>query len=340
MPRLLRLSLSLSLFAILAAVIISPTLVLAERHGGDHDPCENCPICCQQFSPAYSRVSLTEGDFVEDYSTVRLRSAFGPALDFQLTYNTYNADGSRASIDTVMGYGWTHTYNDFLFSQRGDMFRMGPDGRITRFALSSNGAYVTTAGFFETLVNNLDGSFTITTKYQTKYRYQSIPGTAFLVDGPVLRLTSITDRNNNVTTLTYTAGDLTSVTDTYGRSLTLAYNSNHHLTSVTDPLGNKTSFSYNAAGCLLTTITDPLLKTTKFTYNALFQMTSKTDRDGRLFTMQYRNGLPYAELDGAGGRIFSLTNTSNWAIDHTQLAADHDARLYPVNHHTNGWSRK
>ena len=66
-----------------------------------------------------------------------------------MTYNSYNADGSRAAIDTGMGYGWTHTYDDFLFSQRGDMFRMDADGRITRFALVGNRVYQTTTGYFE-----------------------------------------------------------------------------------------------------------------------------------------------------------------------------------------------
>ena len=63
---------------------------------------------------------------------------------------------------------------------------------------------------------------TLPTKYQTDYHYESIPGTPFQVDGPVLRLTSITDRNNNVTTLTYTSGNLTLITDTYGRSIQLS----------------------------------------------------------------------------------------------------------------------
>lgn len=328
MSRSLRILVFLSLLAALTILIFSPTPALAKYPGGDpNPPCvPACPTCydpeCNPISSydAYSRVSLTEGDFVETYSVVKVKSAFGATLKFDLTYNTYNADGSRASIDSVMGYGWTHTYNDFLFTERGDMFRMGPDGRITKFGLSTNGTYVTTTGYFETLVNNLDGSFTITTKNQTKYRYQSIPGTAFLVGGPVLRLTSITNRNNQVTTLHYAGGDLASVTDEYGRSLSFT-NDNHHVTSITDPLGRKTTFVYNSAGCLLMTITDPLLKVTSFTYNALFQLTSKKDRDGRLFTTQYRNGLPYAELDGAGGRVFALTNTSNWAVDPTLLSA-------------------
>jgi RHS repeat-associated protein len=329
MPRALRLLFSLSLFAILAVIVLWPTEVLAERHGGDPKPpcipvCPTCddPDCIPlSASMADSRVSLTEGNFTETYEGPRVKSAIGTTLRFDLTYNSYDADGSRASVDTVMGYGWTHTYNDFLFTQRGDMFRMGPDGRITRFALGPNGTYVTTPGYFETLVNNLDGSFTITTKHQTKYRYESIPETAFLVDGPVLRLTSITKPNNDVTTLTYAGGNLQQVCNLYGVCLSFTYNANHHLISATDPLGNKTDFTYNANGCLLMTATDPTLKTTDFTYNPLFQMTSHTDRDGRKFTIQYRNGLPYAELDGNGARVFALSNTSNWAIDHTQLAA-------------------
>ena len=62
---------------------------------------------------------------------------------------------------------------------------------------------------------------------------------------PLYRLISITDRNNNVTTLTYAAGNLVSITDTYGRSLTLTYNGNNHLASVTDPLGRVTTFTYD-----------------------------------------------------------------------------------------------
>jgi hypothetical protein len=48
-----------------------------------------------------------------------------------LVYNSYNADGSRATVDTVLGYGWTHSYNIFLFNQLDAMFRYDADGRVT-----------------------------------------------------------------------------------------------------------------------------------------------------------------------------------------------------------------
>ena len=59
------------------------------------------------------------------------------------------------------------------------MFRLDPDGRITRFALQTNGTYQTSPGYFETLVKNNDGSFDLTDKYQTDRHYASVPSTPF-----------------------------------------------------------------------------------------------------------------------------------------------------------------
>ncbi len=55
-------------------------------------------------------------------------------MKLALTYNSRDADGSRAQMDTVLGYGWTHSYNTFLFRQSdGSIVRYGGDGRTTRF---------------------------------------------------------------------------------------------------------------------------------------------------------------------------------------------------------------
>jgi RHS repeat-associated protein len=328
MSRLLRLCASLSLFAIAVAILLSPQFAEGKTTPADPGTCASCPTCkCPEKEQQYSFVSLTEGNVSEDYSVAQVRSAFGTVMDFKLIYNSYNADNSRVSLDAMVGFGWTHTFNDFLFAQGADMFRMRGDGRITRYHFVGGGAYQTSPGYFETLVSNLDGSFDITTKYKTRFHYQSIPGTSFFVHGPVLRLTSITDRNNNVTTLAYTSGDLTSITDTYGRSFQLTYNASHHLVKIADPAGQVTTITYNSSGCLITAITDPTGHSRSYTYNALYQMTSMVDRDGRKFTFQYRNNLPYAELDGNGGRVYALSNPSNWATDPTQAALNY-MRVY------------
>jgi RHS repeat-associated protein len=243
-------------------------------------------------------------------------------------YNSYNADASRAQLDTGVGWGWTHSYNIFLFNQFGNMFRMDGQGRVTKYQYQSAGFFVSTAGYFETLTNNLNGTFTVKQKDGTSFLFASIPNTPFQVSGPVYRLISITDRNNNVTTVSYDShGNLTEITDTYGRSLTLSYNAQQHLTAVTDPLGRTTSLSYDSTGRRLTQITDPLGKVTQYTYNTLSQITEKIDKDGRVFTYAYTQMEPTAITDGAGNSLFSLSNPNNWATDPLQLA-EYQLRVY------------
>src|SRR5437868_5664862 len=157
----------------------------------------------------------------------------------------------------MLGVGWTHSYNPFLFSQVGNMFRADGDGRVTKYQLGLGGTFTAAPGYFETIIKNPDGSFTITDKNQTATRYVQIAGTPFMQGTPVWRKVSITDRNNNVTTLTYNAGNLTGVTDTYGRAITFSYNSRNLITSITDPLGRVTSFTYDSTGKQLAAITDP-----------------------------------------------------------------------------------
>src|ERR1700728_213752 len=310
--------------------------------GGETPLCSTCSCSCSCSSGSYSTdpctsnyaksptndpVSLTEGNVTATVNVSMVQSTGGPTLNLGLTYNSYNADGSRATVDTVMGYGWTHSYNIFLFSQLGAMFRFGGDGRITRYAIAQGGGFVAATGYFETLVRNVDGSFTLTKKDKTAYTFASVPGTHFLVSGPVWPLTKIVDRNGHTTTLTYTGSNLTSVTDTYGRTITFGYNAENHVTSVTDPLGRLTTFRYDSTGHLLTQITDPNGKTIQYTYNVLFQITSETDKASRVFNYIYANYLPVAIYDSTGTGPSTLSNSSNWATDPIQLAM-YQLRVY------------
>lgn len=71
-------------------------------------------------------------------------------------------------------------------------------------------------------------------------------------------LSTITDRNGNVTTITRDSTnpiDVSKVTDPVGRSLTFQYDSTNRIISVTDPIGRKVSYTYNSMGTLAT-VTD------------------------------------------------------------------------------------
>lgn len=321
--------------AVFAAFLVFLPLAQAKYYGAEPQACSCTCLCsCPCLDPPVSQASDTssslsdsEGNLSESVSASMTQSASGRTLNFSLTYNTYNADGSRAQVDTVMGYGWTHSYNIFLFNQLGSMFRFDGKGRITKYKLGPGGSFITATGYFETLVKNGDGSFTLTKKDKATFKFAAVPNTPFLVAGPVYRLTTIVDRNGNTTTLTYTAGNLTSITDTYGRTLSLAYNAQNKLTSVTDPDGRITTFQYDTTGHKLATITDPNGKSIQYSYNILYQLVSKTDKAGRIFSYSYANSEPIAVKDSQGTARATLSNPNNWATDATQLAMN-QLRVY------------
>ena len=122
MSRLLRLFASLSLLAILGGILLCSQNAQAEAQTPEptRAPARTALIAASSTSKASLSVSLTEGNISEDFSVAKVKGAFGTVMDFNLIYNSYNADNSRASLDTMVGFGWTHTYNDFLFAQGSD----------------------------------------------------------------------------------------------------------------------------------------------------------------------------------------------------------------------------
>jgi RHS repeat-associated protein/uncharacterized repeat protein (TIGR01451 family) len=273
-----------------------------------------------QASESGVAISLTEGNLKERYGGPAIKSAFGPTLALTLAYNSYDADGSHAQLDAGLGYGWTHSYSVLLFSQQGQMFRYDGDGRVTKYTRQpDNVTYLSAPGYFETVVSNAPGQFNLTNKEQTVFTFTTNAETSFTLGDAVYRLTRISDRNQNKTTLTYANGNLIAITDTYGRSLNLAYDGSGHLSSVTDPLGRTTRLEYDGTGRQLAAITDPIGNTIHYAYGPFHQLSQKVDRDGRLFTFTYQDGKPIAVADAETQTIFSLTNSSKWATDPAAL---------------------
>ena len=299
------------------------------KYIGGQAPKPGCACSCGCTVPSVAErsntstaPSRTERNLMETVPILDVRSRFGPTIDLSFTYNSYNADNSQATLDTVAGYGWTHSYNIFLFSQLGSLFRYDGDGRVTRYEISSNGSgYIAAPGYFETLVKTGATTFTITKKDQTVYTFAYISGTPFVLGGPVYRLTEIMDRNGNMTTFTYNSGNLTRITDTYGRNVTFTYSAANKILSIKDPLGRVTTFQYDSTGHMLTSITDPNGNSIRYDYNQLYQLTSKTDKAARTFHYSYNSSFaPVAVTDASGAAPATLTNPNNWATDPTQLA--------------------
>ena len=135
---------------------------------------------------------------------------------------------------------------------------------------------------------------------------------------PILRSHVVTGLNT--TTLDYTDGNLATITDFCGRSLTLVHNSQNKLVSIKDSLNRNTTLEYDSTGKKLLKITDPELESIQYSYNFMYQLTGKMDKDGKIFSYVYQNQKPVAIKDGVGDTLFSLANPNNWAIDRTALA--------------------
>ncbi len=322
----------LMLLAGVVAGLALPALPVRAMYIGS-DPPDVCPKC--GFPPTRQQLggigtSLSEGNMQQNYPIVTISSAFGPTLPLVLTYNSYNADGSKAQLNTGFGFGWSDTYNLYLFQQRGQMFEMGGDGRVTRYYMTLPNNYISDSGYFETLTMQSDGSFIVTNKYQSWWHFGLVPNTPFLVAGPVYRLLQMGDRNGNTNTLTYNSGLLTSVSDTYGRTIQFTYNASNELSTVTDPLGRVTTFQYDAQYRELTQIMDPAGQTVTYTYNSQYQMTSKTDLDGRTYYYMYKSLEPFAVSDSSGQPWLSMSNSDDWAVNETNVAYNLSREYFPA----------
>lgn len=254
----------------------------------------------------------------DSYLVVNARSASGAGLGLSLYYANYNADGEHASLNTVMGYGWSHSYNVFLFTQGRDLFKMSPGGITTKYERAARtGALTATRGHQQTVIENPDGSIEIRNNNGGLiFRFEKIPGNPISILGTIpWMLKRITDRNGNVTELTYGSGLLNQVQDTYVRKITFTYDTNKRLRKITDPMGRVTSLSYDALRNL-SSISDPLGKTQSYTYNARHQIVTKKDKNGGTWRYEYNaTGHPTGVVDQIGNPLLRLTNPSDWATD-------------------------
>lgn len=91
------------------------------------------------------------------------------------------------------------------------------------------------------------------------------------------RLITVTDGDNNVTTITRNgAGQPTGIVSPFNQTTVFTLDANNHPASITDPAGNANQFVYNSGG-LLTQKTDPRGNQNTFTYDSLGRLTRDDD---------------------------------------------------------------
>jgi RHS repeat-associated protein len=308
---------------------------------------------CPPTAPAGSRISLMEGALQDEYPIVSLVTSEGGdpgdrpriTLDLALAYSsTHAATEAATAANTCLGFGWTHSYNVFLYTYQSTLFRRDQTGRITKFLRvpsTSPVRYRPTVGYFETLVRNADGTFTINYPDGSLQTFKTFAGCPYLFATPIYQMTEQRDRNGNTTTLTYDgAGRLQKITDAVGRQITFTYDAWNRIQTITDPLGRATRLVHAMLGAQLVRIMDPDGKTVNYQYDSLFRITKKVKKSGATFLYTYKTGTIKAEyLNPNGTRVLlaSVANRNNWQRNAAALTSSFAADYVPSTiTHTDG----
>lgn len=168
-------------------------------------------------------------------------------LSFKRSYNNQETDLNVTG--GVMGYGWTHTFN-----QRMVLTNTLPDGRRILRHLNEEGIK---KYYLETYPSSYE--FEGYWPYDLKGKVKD-DGTYYILtdyDGNQIKFTKsngLWDRTcdlySNCYTGIYTSGKLTSVTEPLGRTITFTYNASNKLTEITLWDGKKFKYSYTSTNYL------------------------------------------------------------------------------------------
>lgn len=187
------------------------------------------------------------------------------------TLHTYDLRGNLTSTTTPLTHTVRATYD-----------------ALNNPISQTNAMGVTTTHTYDERGNRLTSSAPLSGTSQTRtFRWSYAP------NGDV---TSFTDPNGKVTTMTYTAaGDPASVTDPLGNKTTYTYDAIGRQLTRVSPRGNvagatpsdfTTTYTRDAAGNLLTS-TDPLGRQWASTYDAVGNLLTVTDPEDRTTTYAY-----------------------------------------------------
>ncbi|MFD8352563.1 DUF6531 domain-containing protein [Streptomyces coelicoflavus] len=222
-------------------------------------------------------INTATGVFTERFNDALLGGSGVPlSLD-----RYYRSDSSSVGL---LGKGWTTPFDSKLTVASSSVTYQTDDGAKVVFAQAGNGTYTAPAGTKARLAKTGIG-YTLITPDQIHRSYTSSG-----------QLTSLVDISGHGLTLSYSAGELASVTDAGGRTTDFSVDANGLLTKVTLP--DSTSVTYGHTGGLLTSVTDRAEKKSFYGYDGSSRLDSVTDPAGGNVTNVY----------DSSGRVTSQTD--------------------------------
>ncbi|GAA2136576.1 RHS repeat-associated core domain-containing protein [Kitasatospora kazusensis] len=186
------------------------------------------------------------GETVTDLST----PGRGMPLSFTRTYSSALADpagpnGGNA-LDGPFGHGWTFSYNLSAATDgtTGNVTIRQEDGSRVTFVKTSAG-YTPSAPRYDATLTAAGSSYTLTRKGKQIYTFD-------IATGHLAAETDLAGAHATTpyaTTLAYSGGQLSTVTDPAGHVYTLGW-SGGHVTSLADSAGRQVTYAYDGSGDL------------------------------------------------------------------------------------------
>ncbi len=222
----------------------------------------------------------------------------GIDMNLSFYYNSFNFEENIG-----FGKGWSSMYSIYYKNDTasGKTIIWG-DAREDSYKLNGSN-YVPQNGIYSALTQYQPGKFLVTEQAGMKY---------FFDNATHKKVTRIEEPNGNFLNFNYTDTLLTTITNTAGQSITLAYNGGGNLQTITDALTTPTriySYTYDNVNNLKE-VTNPLNGKVKYTYLVNGPMKTMSDKNSNTVDIIYYGDYTVSEIVGCNKRqSFSYDTT-------------------------------
>ncbi len=247
--------------------------------------------------PLGTAVNTLSGNLFLSRNDVYIPSR-GIDINLSFYYNSFNFEQNVG-----FGNGWSCMYNIYYKNDTasGKTIFWG-DAREDSYQLSGSN-YIPQNGIYSALTQYQSGKFLVTEQDGIKY---------FFDNAIHKKITRIEEPNGNFLNFNYTDTLLTSITNTAGQSITLAYNSKGNIQTIMDALTTPTrvyTYTYDNINNLKQ-ITDALGGTNKYTYLVNGPMKTISDKNNNTADIIYYGDYTVREIVGCNKRqSFSYDTT-------------------------------